>query len=725
MCGGVWLHAVSVGEVLSALPLLQAWRQAEPSVPLYLSCSTVSGRAVAMERAGALVDLVFYAPFDFSGSVRRVLRRLRPGALVVLETELWPVLFQEVKRAGCGLVLVNGRISDRAWPRYQRFTWLFRETMRQPDCILAQTETDGQRFRELGATAEQVQVNGNLKYDFLPGRVAPDLAAFVGQIPAVWLAASTVEPTFEGDIDEDDAVLKAWRIVAQEQPETLLIIAPRKPERFAVVAAKIAQQGWPVVRRSALPAKPMALPSILLLDTLGELGALFQYATVVFVGGSLAQRGGHNLLEPAIHGKPILTGQYTDNFREIAERLVGQGGAEIVSESTLASAVLRHLRDGDAAFRMGQAAARTAEQYRGATARAVEAIRSQLLPGPLVQPLGWVKRQMARFLGLFWQTGMQVDRWAKQRRQIRLLTPVLSVGGIAAGGVGKTPMVAWLAERLGGQDKNVAVLTRGYGRRSHKALLLAPGETAEVEETGDEPQLFLRSGRAHVAISTARAQFAQKLERERQFALFLLDDGFQHWRLARQCDIVLLAACDALAGGFLLPMGRLREKVVALRRADIIVLTGAEQAGPLMSLKRWVGQVAPGVPVFTACTSVSAWEQAGRGKQTQPPSLPLYAVCGIGRPASFQQLLAQQGCVVKGSYAYADHQHYDEKLAQHIQRAARHAGAEGIVTTEKDAVKLQGLVREMPLWTPCLQLIIEQEDELLQLIRHHLHSQAR
>ena len=370
---------------LSAVELVKRLRVRLPGAPVFVSCGTVAGREAAETRLSGIADGVFYAPFDLVFAVRRVIRRIRPAAVVILETEIWPNLYREAKRAGCALVVVNGRISDKSLPSYRRHSWFFRAPLSLPDAILAQSEQDVERYRLAGAAA--VRNAGNLKYDFNPqSSAAPDVVrAWIerGGGP-LWIAASTVAPEFDGDVDEDDAVIAAWT------PGLRLLIAPRKPERFDVVAEKLRAAGLPFARRSALPDGEES--PVLLVDSVGELGSLFQYADVVFMGGTLAHRGGHNILEPAAAGKPIVVGPHLENFAAIQRRFLdGRGMLEIQSPSELRPAVEKLLLDG---AEYGSRARSLADAERGATDRAVDAIveaRWKAVPRSIpALPLRWL-----------------------------------------------------------------------------------------------------------------------------------------------------------------------------------------------------------------------------------------------------------------------------------------------------------------------------------------------
>ena len=361
--GSIWLHAVSVGEVLAAALLAEELIERWPAAPIYLSVSTLAGRETAEKRLGSVVDRIFYAPLDFVWAVRRVLRRLRPSVVVVMETEIWPNLFREARRIGCGLAMVNGRISDGAFPSYRRHAWFFSRVLPLCDRILAQSDEMRERFIAAGAPADIVETAGNLKYDFKPGALAGDslvLKFIEGARGPLWVAASTSSDDY---LEEEDFVLAAQRALTGWR----LILAPRKPERFESVARKLEASGLRWTRRTALYD---AGADVLLLDSIGELSGVFAHADVVFMGGTLAGKGGHNILEPALFGKPVIAGPHLENFRDI-ERHFGRHNAllRIQGGTELAEAVLRGADDPG----LGTRALAAAEMQRGATARSAEA----------------------------------------------------------------------------------------------------------------------------------------------------------------------------------------------------------------------------------------------------------------------------------------------------------------------------------------------------------------
>ncbi|MGC8792174.1 MAG: tetraacyldisaccharide 4'-kinase, partial [Bryobacteraceae bacterium] len=579
--GAVWLHAVSVGEALSAVELVRRLRTELPWAPVFVSVTTVAGREIAEKKLAGLVDGIFFAPLDYCFAVRTVLRKLRPRVLVVVETEIWPNLWREAKRAGCSLVVINGRISDRALPRYRRLRWFLAPVLKLADAILAQDERSADRYLGLGAPAERVRVAGNLKFDFdttglpLPQTIAQFLERLSPE--AIWVAASTMPPAAEGDPDEDEAVIQSFRRLALAHPRLLLVLAPRRPERFDQVARRLQQAGLALVRRSQLDeGASFALPGVLLLDSIGELAAVFRLADVVFMGGTLARRGGHNILEPGAFGRAIITGPHMENFPAVMEEFRRREAVlEIGSAAELGPAVERLLADRALRQRLGERAREAAAAQRGATGRAVAEIAARYAEAFPRRVRAWPWAACLWVLSRIWLAGGALKRAAHEARRNRLSKPVVSIGALSMGGAGKTTFTLWLARGLAERGLRPAILLRGYRRgRGPEPLALAPGERAEARITGDEAQIHLRAGVAAVGIGRKRAEAARLLEERFHPDLFLLDDGFQHARLARDLDIVLLDALDPADEVF--PLGRLREPPAALARAGILIVTHAE-----------------------------------------------------------------------------------------------------------------------------------------------------
>lgn len=719
----IWFHAVSVGEVLSAVELVRAMRAVRPRMRLFVSTTTLAGRETADQKLEGLADGVFFAPLDYRSSVRRVLRRLRPAAVVVLETEIWPNLYRESKRAGASLILVNGRISDRAVTRYRRWHWFFRHVLASVDTIFAQSAEDKRRFVAAGARLDQVQVAGNLKYDFTPppAGIAPSIAQFLDTIkPAqpglfkIWIAASTMPPADTNDVDEDDLVIKAFQQISR--PGLLLILAPRRPERFDVVAEKLKRARVNFVRRTN-PA-PLALPGVLLLDSLGDLAALFERADVVFMGGTLARRGGHNILEPAHFAKPIIVGPHMENFRSIAREFHAAGALELIeSADALAGAVARLLDDPG---KLGARARDLAMSKHGVVDRIAKEVRTAAANGVPDPPRTLLARAILTPLSWCWAAGHRanVARQLAQRRS--LSTPVISIGGLTMGGSGKSPMVGHLAHRLRELGRNPAILTRGYHRKSHDRLVVVPrGEKASTALTGDEAQIYVRAGDALVGIGADRYEAGRRMEETLSPDIFILDDGFQHIRLARTKDVVLIDALDPFGGG-VFPLGRRREPCKSLARASAIVVTRVEPGQDIAGLRKQLREFNRDAPIYTARAIPRYWidyESKIMSPVEEVKFGPVAAFCGLGNPRAFWKTLEDLEIDVAFRWAFGDHHHYKPAELERLAKQAADCGSETLVTTEKDMMnfceQVPSIVAPQKLLWLKIGVEIDREEEFL------------
>jgi tetraacyldisaccharide 4'-kinase len=719
--GAIWLHAVSMGEILACLEFARGLRAEFPHSRLYVSTSTLAGRATAEQKLNGTADGVFFAPVDYVFAVRRVLRALKPSLVVVAETEMWPNLFREARRSGAGLAMVNGRISDKALPKYLRLRRVFPVVLAAVDTILAQTEEMRQRFAALGA--ERVSVGGNLKYDFTARAAqagSPVVQLMERVRPAkVWIAASTMA---DERVDEDDAVIAAWRTMRG----VFLILVPRKPERFEVVAGKLDAAGVRYVRRSRLGQDGVgaAAPEVLLLDSIGELGGLFGLADCVFMGGTLAARGGHNILEPALFGKTVIVGPHMENFTGIAEEfraaraVVEVGGAEELAGAV--EAVLAN--DGGT----GERARACAEARRGATARAVAAMR-EVYRVPRYRPaMPWYLAAWALARVWRWEGRRRQAQYYSRRR--KLDAPVISVGNLTMGGTGKTPCVLRLAELLRERGWKPGILTRGYGRRSPAPVLALPlGAAVRTEESGDEAQIFLGARVAPVGIGADRYRTGTLLKEHFGADVMLLDDGFQHVRLARNFDVVLVDGLNPFGGGEVFPLGRLREPVEALGRADAIVITRVEATDLGPAVERAVRHWNPRAPIFRARIEAEWWVEHRTGKHIRTEELKLEKAgvfCGLGNPRSFYRTLEALGTGYVDRVEFEDHHRYRPHELTRMAEQFRRSGATALVTTEKDAVNLCDdageLLAPLPLYWLKIDMRIEGETELLSEIERRM-----
>jgi 3-deoxy-D-manno-octulosonic-acid transferase len=380
--GAIWMHAVSVGEVLAAKPLLEALKNQFPRRPVFISTTTETGRRLARMRLQC-ADGIFYFPLDWVVPVRKALKSIRPALVVIMETEIWPNFLREAQRQGTPVVFANARISERSFARFKRWKFLigdfFARTLQDAAQFLAQTPEDASRLAEMGAPEGRIEVTGNLKYDGVPPEAGPFVSWLKNQIATqerwpVLVAGSVVA-------EEEEAVLAAYDVVQRQWRHALLVLAPRKPDRFTAAGEIVSAGGWNLVRRTNLDLNSTLNENadVLLLDSIGELVGVYALADAVFVGGSLVPAGGHNILEPAWFSRPPVFGASMENFQEMAEQfLSARAGIQVSSGTQLSKVWVQLIEDSAIRERMGRAAREISERNRGATARTIERVTAIL-----------------------------------------------------------------------------------------------------------------------------------------------------------------------------------------------------------------------------------------------------------------------------------------------------------------------------------------------------------
>lgn len=723
----VWFHAVSVGEVHSCLPLLQSLRSSMPTVPIHVSTGTATGRKLAEEKLGQVAASVFRAPLELRWCVRRAFSRLRPRLMIVAETELWPNYLFEAERFGCPVLIVNGRISDRSAPKYRRMRFLFRRVLACADTILVQSDDDRRRFLEAGASSSRTVVSGNLKYDFDPRASTSRLPQVLAELlersaPGLVVVAGSTRET------EEELIVPALQAIASRAERALLVVAPRHPQRFDEAEAVLRRSGLPVLRRSTLEVSDsFALPAVLLLDSLGELASLYRQADIVVVGGSLNGWGGHNVLEPALFGKPVVVGPYMQNFRQIAAGLREAGGlVQVEDAAELQDALGELAAKAEKRRSTGAAALAYAQSQRGATERAKRGAMRLYRSSSPRHPPGLPKTLALGLPSTVWRAAATRRRAAYASGAAtsrKLATPVISVGNIAVGGTGKTPTAAWLVERLWKEGLVCGVLTRGYGRRASSQLeLFKAGDPPRPQAVGDEPAMLARRFAAtapgtQFAVHPDRFAGGLALERLGGVDVFVLDDGYQHMSLRRTLDIVLLDANNPFGNGHTMPLGRLREPPSSLSRADVILLTRCEPDLDYGVARGLLARLNPHADVFRSRMAPTGVLDIRTGHSLGLEVLAgkrVAAFCGVGNSQSFFRTLQQLDCTCALQRSYRDHHRYSARDKAFLNRAAANGGADAFLTTAKDAMNL-GRPSELAL--PAYALVIELEvdaaDQLL------------
>ncbi len=378
----LWLHAVSVGEVLAATELIASLERAYPAFAIAISTTTEAGQRLARERLPHTA--VFYLPLDFASLIRRYLHVLRPRLLLLMESELWPNLIRESHRSGATVVVINARISDRSFPRYLRLRHLWRPILRPVALFLAQGEETATRLRAIGLPAQKIQVTGNLKYDAKPASQGPIFAALKATLPIgspLLIAGSTLD-------GEEARLLAAWSAILRSQPSAILLLAPRHTPRFAAVVALAQGGGFTVHRASSLAASPsLAAGHVVVLDTIGDLAGVYALATAAFLGGSLVPAGGHNPLEPARFGVPVIMGPSIANFREIVAIMQASNAIQVLEPGASLSDALQRALSSDLEVRaQGERGRAVFLSQAGATARCLAALAPLLPPAQQEQP---------------------------------------------------------------------------------------------------------------------------------------------------------------------------------------------------------------------------------------------------------------------------------------------------------------------------------------------------
>jgi 3-deoxy-D-manno-octulosonic-acid transferase len=378
----IWIHAVSVGEVLAISRVVQELKARLPGWRIVVSTTTDTGQKLARERFGA--NSVFYVPLDLPFAVRAYLQALRPRLLILAESEFWPNLLYWARRSGAGVAVVNARVSDRSLAGYLRIRKPLARVLENVQLFLAQSDEDARRLVQMGAEAGRVQVSGNLKFEVKPPATSGLVAQFAAalkqdEIRPVLVAGSTLE-------GEEAMLLETFRQVLAQHSNALLVLAPRHPQRFEPVASLLAASGIGYQRSSQWDGQAPIAGGVFLLDSIGELASLYEFADLAFIGGSLVPRGGHNVLEAAQFGAPILVGPHTENFRDIIETFRKADALRVVTPQSLTSTVLQFLESQDERAVLGRRAFDVLRSGQGATERTVYALLD-LLPESAQAPV--------------------------------------------------------------------------------------------------------------------------------------------------------------------------------------------------------------------------------------------------------------------------------------------------------------------------------------------------
>jgi 3-deoxy-D-manno-octulosonic-acid transferase len=730
----VWIHAVSVGEVMAVVPLVKSLRHSHPRALLVGSTVTDLGQETMRQKLPEL-DAVFYLPYDFGWSVRRTLESIRPTLFLFAETELWPNLLLALRRRGVPSVMVNGRVSERSVRRYRWIAPFIRRVVRSVTALTVQRESDRERFIRLGADPARVTVCGNVKADgAVPSPVdAAALRAALGLgTEKLVIFGSTHDP-------EERVAARAYQVLQSEEAQVRLCIAPRHLNRCRVIEAELRTMGLTPLLRSQLPPSGRSwtdAAEVVLLDTMGELASAYALASVVVMGGTFAPIGGHNLLEPAAAGRPVLFGPHIGQWQSLADELVAAGGAKAVGSAAELDGALSWLLSNDTLRQqMGEAARAYLRRQQGAAVRTM-AIIDRVLERPdgddVVRPSSsgrgpWVERGAALSAWLWndgpsdslvkrlmapaaWGYGALLTlrrRWY-QRGWLpvaRLPVRVISVGNLTVGGSGKTPVVMAIAQLIASSGLRVGVISRGYfGTRADDPRLVSDGHAiqATVHEAGDEAILMARR-LVGVSVAVGRDRTAagrMLLSLDPGPEILIMDDGFQHLRLYRDLNLLVIDGGRSGLEQRLLPCGPLREPWSAARDAAAVIIiersgersgtakAGGDKTGPL---REHLNSLGVDGPVFVARMRPSGLVPLPSGDPLPVTVLTGadVAICsGVGHPESFRGTVIGAGARIIREWVFRDHHRYVPSEVESMLAEARQLGATMLLTTEKDGVKL-------------------------------------
>lgn len=740
----VWFHCASVGEATGLAAVIGGFAERHPGFQVLVTTMTETGLAYARKHVPR-ARYFGLAPLDAPFIVRRVFRRVRPRALVLLEGELWPGMLGAAAAHGCPVALVNGRMSDRSLARNRYVKPLFRHMLQRLAVVGVQHALDGERFIAYGADPDRVRVTGNVKFDLAAEQKGPGREALRRE-----LGLSASEPVIMAGcprpVEEERAVLAAYTRVRERYPEATMIWAPRHLQRIPPAEQMLKAAGLRFARRTHLadpddPGGPDGVGDpggaesggsgdpggtvpghidVIILDTMGELASMYAAADMAFVGATLVPLGGHNLLEPAACGIPVLFGPHTENVRASAASLLQTGGGMVVHDgSELARQWLALLDDPGKRAQTGMAARQAVLECSRAVDRTLDLLDLRILepdaggsdgsgPRRFPQRTPFITRLMdpgerapaIRFLrvallpasllmGMAVRLRNGLYDW-KLLTSGRLPVPVISVGALTAGGSGKTPVVRYLARRLRDAGYRPAVLSRGYGRNTRATQAVRPGVI--WQEAGDEPA-FLASALPDVPVVVGPSRTAAgrlAIDRHRADVL-LLDDGFQHRSLARDVDIVVHDATSRLSPGCLLPAGPFREPVSSLRRARALVLTRTDQARSALVDTARIKEEFPHLALIETVYEPAGLRRLSDDSQLSPDWLTgrnVLVLCAIANPVSFVQTIKDAGGRVARVLAYRDHHPFTPSDLDRTWSLVEESGVECIVTTEKDAVRI-------------------------------------
>ena len=773
----IWVHAASVGEIVAASPLIKEFRKKFPKSPILISVVTTSGYEMA-HRIITDCDAIIYFPMDLPWLAGHVLRRVSPRVFLPVETELWPNFLKAAREMHIPVMMVNGRISDKSVKTYHHLHSLLDDMIGTVTKFAMQSPIDADYIMRLGANPSLVVVTGNTKFDQTYTDVSTrDKKALLRELgfthnQGIILAGSTHK-------GENEYVLKAFSEVRKKYPEAKLVIAPRELLRVGSVVALCEAAGFKVARRTELKKNPAEGHDIVILDTIGELGKVYSNGTVIYVGGSLIAHGGHNILEPAAHGKAIIVGYNMFNFKDTHTLFTRRNAVITVNNSQeLSEAVVRLFDDVDERERMEKETLAIINENKGAAKKSADILydmlnevetarmaRGQIHSTDKAENLqsyffqlvhsreqyGFLMKCLVAVLyigSLLFSLGVNLKLLAYRSgllKQKKIDCYVISLGNITVGGTGKTPTAQRLARQIREMGYKVVILNRGYRAKwKGKVGIVSDGTQLymDASEAGDEAFMLAKHlPEVPVLIGPERAITGAYAIEHFGAEVAILDDGYQHWQLDRDMDILLVDAVNVFGNGHMLPRGTLREPVTHIDRAQVCLLTKVDQASEqsrayikgMISKYNKEALIVESIHQPRCLIKLDDWFQNISSEGVPVSKLKgkkVMALSAIGNPASFEQTIAGIGAVVVESLRFPDHHDYTVRELLDVVNQAHQMDAEAIIITEKDAVKIPQLPKAdferrytLPIYVICVEVnFLEGAEELSELIRMRLQE---
>ena len=768
----IWVHAASVGEIVATSPLIKEFRKEFPKSPILVSVVTTSGYEMA-NRIIKDADAIIYFPLDLPWLAGHVLRRIRPRVFLPVETELWPNFLRTARKIHVPVMMVNGRISDKSVKQYKHLHSLLRNMIGTVKLFAMQSPIDAEYIMRLGAPQELVTVTGNTKFDQTYTDVSPEEKQKIieemglSKNDGIFLAGSTHR-------GEEEAVLQAFKAVRETHPHARLVIAPRELLRTMEVVHLCRKAGFSVTTRTKLQNEAPQDEDIVILDTIGELGKVYSIGDVVFVGGSLVPHGGHNILEPAAHGKAIIVGSHMFNFKDTYALFKNRDACLTVKNGEeLAKQVTRLFDEPEHRHRMEEETRAIVRENKGASRKSaillhqmlesyesspenrhhvrstqkitnfqtyfIDLVHSKEVDGLFPHLIMGILYIFSLIYGLLVNIKLAGYKYGIFQKQ-KLDCFVISLGNVTVGGTGKTPTAQRLARDIRDMGYRVVILNRGYRAKWHGEVgIVSDGKRLHMDaaEAGDEAYMLAKHlPEVPVLIGAERAKTGRYAMEHFGAEVAILDDGYQHWQLERDLDILLVDAVNVFGNGYILPRGTLREPISHISRADICLMTKVDQAaaGSCDYIRETVHRYNPEARIVESIHQprcfipLTEWyvNIASQGIDiAQMRGQRIMAVSAIGNPASFEQTLSDLGAVIIESLRYPDHHDYAMSEMTDIFQQAENAGAEAIVITEKDAVKIPAdVAREkwsIPIYVICVEVNFQKGSEgLANLLKKRL-----